>query len=234
MKRLALAIAAVAIASSLSLSACGNREQKPAQAPPSPEAPEQTPTQALPSPEAIEPEIPSEKETYQQQMASELQSLNSQITQLQVQAEQADAAARAQLNEQIAELLKKMQVRAQLNAELDKEMSKLLKQLQTQAKPNKQLGELLQKQKAVQQQFEQLQFASADSWEELKPKIESAIKDLQTSYQQVTAVTKPEIVVPTEPEIVVPTESEIAPTQSETVPTESEIAPTESEIAPPQ
>ena len=53
MKRLALAIAAVAIASSLSLTACGNQEQTSTEAPLSPEAWEQTSAQALTEPETV-------------------------------------------------------------------------------------------------------------------------------------------------------------------------------------
>ncbi len=59
MKRLALAIAAVAIASSIFLSACGHQEQQP--------------TANL------------TKEAYRQQVASELQSLHFQITKLSAQ-----------------------------------------------------------------------------------------------------------------------------------------------------
>ncbi len=59
MKRLTLAIATVAIASSLSLSACGNQEQTSTEAPLSPKAREQTSAEALTKPETV----PTESET---------------------------------------------------------------------------------------------------------------------------------------------------------------------------
>ena len=99
MKRLVLTIAGVALATSFSLTACGKKEQQSAVIVPSPEA--------TASKETEKPEPSSDRELYQQQVTSELQTLNSQIDRLQIQVRQSDRLAREKLSKRIDVLTKK-------------------------------------------------------------------------------------------------------------------------------
>ncbi len=238
MKRLVLTIAGVALATSVSLTACGKKEQQSAVIVPSPEA---TASKETEKPEPI-PEPSSDRELYQQQVTSELQTLNSQIERLQIQVRQSDRLAREKLSKRIDALTKKMQLRSQLNAELENDMSELLQQLKQQSEPDVQLNDLLQKQALVQHKIKALLIADEQTWEETKFEVDETLATLKQSYEKFQP--KPiatESIEPTptnsnstETESIEPTPTDSSSTEAESIePTPTDSSSTELESVTP-
>lgn len=203
MKKLITVITTVAIASSISLTACSNLKEEPENIASEPveTISEPVATTSKPESEAVqqkeetESEVvqQKEKDAYLQQLTFQLQEHNSKIAKLQNQEQQAQVAEREKFNEQVTELIKKLQARSQLNAELDQEMAELLKQLPSPNQPNSQMEQLFQQQEVLRQNLEKIEKTesiSNNEWESLKVEIDKANKDLPIASEELVDTKK--------------------------------------------
>lgn len=181
MKKSIVLLTALVISSSLSLAACGKKEETPTEKP-------------EPSAEIVKPEVETKaknpKLEYQESVATQLQDLNNQIVKLQAEIQQAEAARQEKLNQKIADLVKKMELRAQLNAELEREMSSFLAEIQKQPQFSSQLNSLIEQQLIVQEKLDKLKTADKTNWQQAKQEVDTAIAALKAKYSEVKALAK--------------------------------------------